>query len=122
MPAIILHLLPELGLITLGSLLAWRWVFRPTAKPQKYSGWFRHISLLIVCWAGSLIVANLGTLICRLTFDPADFPGDKGLTAEMAYTGDHNLLFVILFGWVFYPISLSIAGLFKFMSSFRKGC
>lgn len=104
------------------SVLAWHLIVSPFSISRKIPNPVRQVALLLTCWAGALFLAQVITRISIHYFDPADFPGDKGITADVVYDGVGNNVFAMLFGWVFYPISLSIAGFFKFLSSFRKGC
>ncbi len=99
--------------LIIGTCLAHRWVVSPsvhTSKLKRTSGLFAFV---LVCWIGALVLGNIQTRISIAYFDPADFPGDRGLTAGVAYDGVGNNVFALFFGWIFAPICIALAYLFK---------
>lgn len=114
------YLTALLAYICTCSVLAWHLVVSPSSTSRKIPTPVRQIALLLICWAGALVLAQVVTQISIHYFDPADFPEDRGLTAEAAYDGVGNNVFAVFLGWIFYPLSLSIARVFKLLSRFRK--
>ncbi len=45
--------------------------------------------------------------------DSADFSGDGGVPPEVVYDGAGNNAFALFLGWIFAPICIGIAKLFK---------
>jgi uncharacterized membrane protein YeaQ/YmgE (transglycosylase-associated protein family) len=108
-----LRLLSLIIYLILGTVLAYRWVVSPPRKSSKQKRSSGLIMFFICCWIGAFILGNYQTKISIAYFDPSDFPGDKGLTAEFAYDGVGNNVFAIFFGWIFAPICIALAKLFK---------
>jgi len=99
--------------LTIGSWLAFRWIVSPSNLSSGVKKNISKLSFILVCWIGAFILGSIQTQISVAYFDPSDFPGDKGLPAEVAYDSVGNNAFALLFGWIFAPICIVIAKLFK---------
>ncbi|SHK40808.1 hypothetical protein SAMN02745181_3746 [Rubritalea squalenifaciens DSM 18772] len=93
----VLHFIPFIVLFTLCTSLALRWQVRQSPETGLHLRALSWPAYFTVCLLATYATMNWGTRISQWTFDPADFPGDKGITAEFAYSGDTNPMFAILF-------------------------
>ena len=84
---------------------------RGDGSEQRGSG--GKITFIIVAWIGAFVLGAIQTRISIAYFNPADFPEDRGLPAEVAYGGVGNNVFTLFFGWLLALICIGIANLFK---------
>mgnify|MGYP001815794374 CR=1 FL=1 len=99
--------------LTIGTWLAYRWVVSISGHE---SGWKRNLgkfSFVFVWWAGAFILGFIQTRISVAYFDPADFPDDRGLSAEVAFDGVGNNVTALFLGWIFPLICIAIAEKFE---------
>lgn len=118
---IFLLLAPLLILLLLGTLLARRWVTNPSSKSKRSHQSVRFIALILVCWAGTIPAGNTQTQVSIMYFDPADYPGDKGLTADIVYDGVGNNVASLFFGWIIGPICVGLANALPKKHKFKWG-
>ena len=104
-----LSITPLIMLITLGTLLAYRWVTHPSAKSKRTPYTIRLTALILVCWAGTLPVGFTSTYVSKKYFDPNDHPDDRGISADTVHDGVGNNVACIVFGWIVGPISIALA-------------
>ena len=96
-----------------GSWLASAWLVSARTHGASKSKTGRKITFVIVCWIGAIILGAIQTRISIEGFDPADFPEDRGLPADVAYDGVGNNVFALCFGWVLGLACVGIAKLFS---------
>ena len=93
------------------SLLAYRWVILSHDDELKKRG--KKITFIIVAWAGVFALGTIQTRISIAYFNPADFPEDLGLPADVAYDSVGNNVFALFFGLILVLTCIGIAKLFK---------
>jgi hypothetical protein len=108
-----LRVLSLLIYLILGIALAYRWVVSRPISNHKGKRYISSRLYFICCWLGAFILSGVQTKISQIYFDPLDFPGDKGITADVVYDGTGNNAFVLFFGWIFAPIFIGIAKFLK---------
>ena len=93
----------------LGLTLAYRWIVTLPSDCSKKHRYLATRFYFVLCWAGAFILANYQSKISQMYFDPLDFPGDRGVTADVVYDGTGNGALALFFGWIFAPLFIVIA-------------